>query len=896
MVEDAVLTIEAIPIPEKSDETTEVAGDDNGGEKVADTAEDGTSTASQAPKDNGGSESETKSKPAEGNRATVGERVLADNPLARAISAIPHLFLRDIHIRLVIRDEPTSIGAETTAEPLNPKDSMLEIGIEFLSVTSGGDIFSHFQEQMQQQNGEELDESSSHRNDENYAAPPKEPMTRLSSFSNVDAALDQNEYLVRHVRTGRGPEAGIWLQVFAPSPKLPSSSEGGGWARQHWIAATEFHFLRCSGLDLRARIHLGTKKEVAGYSWFYGDDDDDEYKEYDEFTLDSMLFGLDHVAPGPQLPLPPITPSSTLQNAPQLQGEDEANEFVGGTSEAEVYHKDQNGIQSCKVSSSFHRVARGMYPGSCKNCTHLPSEVCPECWEGGDSEPSSLDESIPMPGLTLQMTFRDQLEINVDRTSLETIGLLNSLFQRKPSVEAVEEASDDETKADPNVATEASATPDETSSQTTASTSYFSALLPNKIEEEIKEDPSDSFALYMQPENVQVMGIHLSEMLLRVHVLQGDKHDVGLAFSYWELSASCLTMDQHSLKSPKKKFQDLELDIGHLTWEEYSGTTHKPVCSLGIPYPETRRRLDSGEASIASLVAGYDQEKTPWPSTACVLLDIPPPLETLVYQGRERHGLQLRFRSLDDPTNQDEASRSHVFARLGSMNLAAPYGFWREFFRVYKNAVSCIKETPNEESSIGKKASKADDSSVPRPKSLMKYSVQMDGGRMVMDPLMNVKLPLTHFSGEKSSESGFFLETILNKMRFAYGKTEEPNRRGFSLQRLAALPENIRLRILLCLEDLGPLEQALELKEEKNSFRRCRSVNKGIVKIAKKLARSSKSSRKKTSRGDFHSTRRQEIMTELMKLDDNELDELWSVHQKHLKKVAKKKSSQSLNS
>jgi hypothetical protein len=147
--------------------------------------------------------------------------------------------------------------------------------------------------------------------------------------------MDQNEYLVRHIKTGRGPSAGISLQVFAPGPRLPSHLEtmnmattGGElatttttttmWARQQWVMATEFHLLRCSGLDVRARIHLGTKKEVARSHWFYGDNDDD-YSEYDDYTMDSLLFGVDHIAPGPQLPLPPMSPHMSRGDTPSKQ-------------------------------------------------------------------------------------------------------------------------------------------------------------------------------------------------------------------------------------------------------------------------------------------------------------------------------------------------------------------------------------------------------------------------------------------------------------------------------------------------------------------------------------------------------------------------------------------------
>jgi hypothetical protein len=291
-------------------------------------------------------------------------------------------------------------------------------------------------------------------------------------------------------------------------------------------------------------------------------------------------------------------------------------------------------------------------------------------------------------------------------------------------------------------------------------------------------------------------------------------------------------------------------------------------------------------------------------------MDIPAPLETLVYRDREQHGLQMRFVSVNDLALNDEAARSLVNVRLGLTSLVAPWGFWREVGNIKRESVSCIFVTAKEDLPVEESESKSKSNSVqeagdsegevpteesmpPKPKSLMKYSVQVDGGSMKIHPVLNLKLPLTQFSGERSSEAGMFFETMLDKLQFAYGEKYPPNKKGLSLQQLAALPESVRLRILLCLEDLEPLEQALELKKESNSFRRCRSVNKGIVKMAKKLVKATKSSRKKNPREESSVTRRQEIMTQLMKLDDNKLDELWSVHQKHEKKLAKKRNTQS---
>jgi hypothetical protein len=173
----------------------------------------------------------------------------------------------------------------------------------------------------------------------------------------------------------------------------------------------------------------------------------------------------------------------------------------------------------------------------------------------------------------------------------------------------------------------------------------------------------------------------------------------------------------------------------------------------------------------------------------------------------------------------------------------------------------------------------------------MTYKVQIDGGSMAMHPVIHTKVPLTQFAGELSSETGIYFETLLEKLMFEYGETQPPSKKGIiSLKQLATLPESVRMRILLCLDDLGPLEQALELKKESNLFKRNRSVNKGILKMAKKLSKSAKSSssRRKYQRAESRLSRRRELMAQVMKLDDNELDDLWSLHQKHKKKLAKK--------
>ena len=174
--------------------------------------------------------------------------------------------------------------------------------------------------------------------------------------------------------------------------------------------------------------------------------------------------------------------------------------------------------------------------------------------------------------------------------------------------------------------------------------------------------------------------------------------------------------------------------------------------------------------------------------------------------------------------------------------------------------------------------------------SLLKCKVRVDGGRVNVSPVINLCLPPSTFFVEQSSLHGLFFETLLQRMEFAYGEDRRASvaksRRGNLSRLLAALPEGIRLRVLLFVNDLGPLETALGLKHESNSFLRYRGVNKAIVRVAK---RSSKLKRKKRE-SHMSTFRREEMLAELLSMDDTALQDLWSLHQGS-KEVLKSKLS-----
>ena len=178
--------------------------------------------------------------------------------------------------------------------------------------------------------------------------------------------------------------------------------------------------------------------------------------------------------------------------------------------------------------------------------------------------------------------------------------------------------------------------------------------------------------------------------------------------------------------------------------------------------------------------------------------------------------------------------------------------------------------------------------------SLLRYKIQIDSGTMSIPPLVNVRLPLTQFSGERSSESGIFMETMLNHFQCSYGAQylgSITSRKRLSLIQLASVPENVRLRVFMFLDDLKPLEQALKVKKESNHFMRYRTVNKGIVNVAKRLsaAATAKSREPLDKRKTVHSggdddtndSRRRKLMTELLQLSNEELEQLFAIHRKN---------------
>jgi hypothetical protein len=327
--------------------------------------------------------------------------------------------------------------------------------------------------------------------------------------------------------------------------------------------------------------------------------------------------------------------------------------------------------------------------------------------------------------------------------------------------------------------------------------------------------------------------------------------------------------------SSQKQLKDARFDIGEFTAVEFKGTGNTQLISLGLPHPE----VYSSDSSSSSQPP-KSSSRPPWPSTAYSLLGISVPMETIHYESRERHALQIRYTALSG-SNTDE-DRSVVDVRVGVASVDMPFKTKDDIYAVISESQKSVFGPPEDEKpkevdtpTNGQKP-KAIKQEVSTKSSLLRCKVRVDGGRVNVSPVINLCLPPSTFFVENSSLRGLFFETMLQRMDFAYGERaiHAKSCRG-NLSRLAALPEGIRLRVLLFVNDLGPLETALGLKHESNSFRRYRGVNKAIVRVAK---RSSKLKRKKRE-SHIVADRREEMLAELLSMDDTELQDLWSLHQ-----------------
>ena len=692
-----------------------------------------------------------------------------------------------------------------------------------------------------------------------------------------------NEFLRKRVRTGKGPEGGIFIQVISPlqdkrrypqyyagRPNIPScasSSELSStrWAVKTFASAMDMCLLRLSGLDVSARILLGRRKELEAVAaaetntnFATPDEAQDYYFDYDG---ELVMMGTDYFSAG-------VAPNNDGMLDHMEKGEIPEDEATN------------NEIETIPIPSNFHRIGRGMRRHGCKEHSHLPSHDCSQCWsyvvQSSSEEKYEMeqDEVMPLPGLVLYFAITDPIEVNIERQGLESLNALKSLFSPGTSQDA--KIGNDETDSasisnDQIVAAEAEGT-------------------PNDSEE-------NGFPSFMKPEAVHIVGVHLASVCLRLQAMKSDgtKED-GLAFTYWEMQLDALTVDSQNLNAKELAFKDMRISIGQILLYELRGVCRKRLVRLGLDPAENISAANSQENCTAQPTQLC---------TAATILGVSSSFDALRLLHRQENAVHFRFINIPvssevNPTHGLPMRRRCIDVKLGSLDADLPPDFNSDVMRAKKEAMASVMGSTTKESDhdASSEASVSTKASTPLP-SLLEYTARLDGGKFNMRPHIKCAFPATTLSGQSSSEEGFSIHSVLNRVKFEYGKRNRadvhlPQTKGnVVIQKFAQLPEACRMGVLFYLEDLRSLEKALGMKENPTHFfLRCRNISQRLGQMAtlnsppdgskesKTHGRKAKHSKAKTSSSASRSDRKRQLVEKLKNLSIDELEKLLAAHER----------------
>ena len=870
-VEDADLVLEIAPKPTSS------------------TDDAGTTGAGDAAAVDDVKEEERSAKAASMNRnassTTTEDRVMQNSRLARYLAAIPNLYLRDCRVRIILKGgdsrEAGSVAdkgidasnneTSTTGEGEggnkaddNSSSTTYIVGIDFLSVTGGEDDFL----------------AHARTNNEGVLL---DQIRNAPSFREDGIDDTQNEFLRKRVRTGKGPEGGIFIQVISPLqdkrrypqyyagrsnvPSCVASSElpSTRWAVKTFASATDMSLLRLSGLDVSARILLGRRKEleaVAAAETSTNSATPDEAQDYYfDYDGELVMMGTDYFSAG-------VAPDNDGMLDHMEKGEITEDEAPN------------NEIETIPVPSNFHRIGRGMRRHGCKEHSHLPSHDCSQCWSyvvqssAEEKYEMEQDAMMPLPGLVLYFAITDPIEVNIERQGLESLNALKTLFSPGTSQDA---------KIENDEADSASISNDQ--------------IVAGEVEGTPNDSEVNGFPSFMKPEAVHIVGVHLASVCLRLQAMKSDgtKED-GLTFTYWEMQLGALTVDSQNLNAKELAFKDMRISIGQILLYELRGVCRKRLVRLG---------LDPAENSSAP----NSQENCTMPPTqlctAATILGVSSSFDALRLLHRHENAIHFRFINIPvssevNPTHGLPMRRRCIDVKLGSIDADLPPDFNSDVMTAKKEAMATVMgSSTNKESDhdTSPEASVSSKVSTPLP-SLLEYTARLDGGKFNMRPRIKCAFPSTILSGQSSSDEGFSIHSVLNRVKFEYGKRNRsdvhpPQAKGIvAIQKFAQLPEACRMGVLFYLEDLRSLEKALSMKENPTHFfLRCRKISQRLGQMAtldsppdgskelKTHGRKAKHSKAKTSSAS-RSDRKRQLVEKLKNLSIDELEKLLAAHER----------------
>lgn len=814
-VEDAHLIVEAVPSESISDEGKESSKTS----KPTKPANLDRSTSSPSEADLSSLVDENK------DETTFGEKIKKKSMLAKYLTLIPHLFLRDCRVSLIL---PEDMGDDESTEAT--KDdcedcTIFELGIDFLSVTSGDDFLDVLRFDTGSKSPEATPPKSqpySFRRSSTVESETPSSNSERKHLGRLNSQCTQNNVFSRkRIRTGKGPEGGVWLKIYPPHGRITRPQPK--WARRRFLDSSESFFLRCSGLDLHARMLVDVKTEDGEL-----DEIGDVWSnEYDEYTLDSMLFGVDYVDPI-SLTRHQIKENMRRERISKPLS-DEASDVVNDT--------DQNGIQTVPFASNFHWIAQRAHRSDCANC-HLPLNDCFHCWDACVQQKpmsiSSMNSLMPLPGFVFCLSVADPLEVNVDRSSLEALGYMKSLLtSKKPTT-------DDDEQENAH---------DDTYANTTEGDLGKGDEAPS-INPWTFDDKS--FPSFMQPDAIYLSGLYVSKIIIRVEAIQ-SRIDSGLRFRFWQFIGQSIQCEESQVDAEEHFLRDITFHVGSVECKDFTG-----VC-------ETKILVAGMHLSKKSDEQNFCQSEVLLPCTASRVLGVSFPTEKRINKSYAAHARVIRSDVQKVAVGEESASISKVgFVNLqmGMVDVNMKNTLSGDMSKAFGEASSIFTSGP-------KKATK----SKPNSQGVLNwlYQVSTVGGTLSYQPRVKMKIPESKFRARRGSE-GFSFEAFLHGLGIEYGSYNFGEPLAPSIIHLCSLPESLRMHILLHLDDLTSLEKVLNIKRKKSSaFLRSHAVNKKLSKLGV-------SSAKEKIRCQTEVSRRNDALSRLQSLDIDSLEAILAMH------------------
>mmetsp|Transcript_39976 Transcript_39976/g.96200 ORF Transcript_39976/g.96200 Transcript_39976/m.96200 type:complete len:1166 (+) Transcript_39976:187-3684(+) len=819
-VEDAHLIVEAVPSESISDGGNEITKNPQLTKPNLDRS---TSSSSEADLPSLVDEDE--------DATTMGEKIKKKSMLARWLSMIPHLFLRDCRVSLIL---PEEMGDDELSSDSCDDCTIFELGIDFLTVTSGDDFLDvlGFDTGNQSSGGASTPKSQlfgfrRSSSQPSGASPSNSERKHLNSQS-----IENNIFSRKRIRTGKGPDGGVWLKIHPPRGKRIEPPRARHhtepiWARQNFLDASESFFLRFSGLDIHARMLVDIIKEH----------DDDEIgnvwssNAYEDYTMDSMLFGVDYVDPIS------LTRHQIRKEIGSMPPVDELSRVMSDT--------DSNGIQSVPFASNIHWIAQKAHCSDCKN-SHLPLNDCFDCWDScvqkKSTSLSSMDNLMPLPGFVFHLSMTDSFDVNVDRSSLEALGYLKALLtSKKPPTDEVQENAQNETDA--NITTTDLDKGDEA---------------PSNVPSWSFGDKS--FPPFMQPDTIYLSGVYVSKLTVRIEAIQPQRNS-GLKFHFWQFVGQSIQLEETQVDAEEQFLRDAIFHVGGIQCKDFTGVCQKNLLVAGIDDVGTMPKEPRGSEVEVRL-----------PCTASRVLGVHSP--TIVDKQPNKsyavHTRLIQSHVPKDAGGKDSVSASnvgYVNLRMGAVDVDVNNILLSDISKTFSQTRSIFSSGLEKANQSGAKKNKQRS----QGSSKWLYQVSTVGGTLSYQPRIKMKIPESKVQ-LRSGSGGLSFETFLQRLGIEYGPYSFEKPMAPSIIPLCSLPESSRMNILLYLDDLTSLEKLFNIKKKQSSaFLRCHAVSK-------KLSKMGASSAKQKMSSQTEANRRRNALARLQLLDIDSLEALLARH------------------